>query len=96
MFKFLDQTYLIPIYKLSSEIPTPSEKSTAKMVCMIRSKTIKDSWKGKWTDRQYHIQDNYDVAHQYVRIYCITNQSPSLPFYGPHSKPHDARGLSKH
>ena len=50
----------------------------------------------KWTDRQYHVQDNADVAHQDVRMYCNTNQFPALPFCGPHSKPHGARGLSKH
>ena len=41
-------------------------------------------------------KDNPDVAHQYVRMYCNTNQVPALPFCGPHSKPHGARGLSKH
>ena len=50
----------------------------------------------KWTDRQYHVQDNADVAHQDMRMYCCTNQFPALSFFGPHSKPHDARGLSKH
>ena len=50
----------------------------------------------KWTDRQYHVQDDSDVAHQNVRIYCNTNQFPSLPFCGPYYKPHGARGLSKH
>ena len=50
----------------------------------------------KWTDRQYHFQDNDDVAHQDVIMYCNKNQFPALPFCGPHSKPHGARGLSKH
>ena len=50
----------------------------------------------KWKDRQYHVQDNADVALQDVRIYCNTNQFPALRFCGPHSKPHGARGLSKH
>ena len=30
-----------------------------------------------------------------VKIYCNTNQFPALPFCGPHSKPHGARGMSK-
>ena len=30
----------------------------------------------KWTDRQYHVQDNSDVAHQDVKMYCNTNQLP--------------------
>ena len=29
-------------------------------------------------------------------MYCNTNQFPELTFCGPHSKPHGARGLSKH
>ena len=49
----------------------------------------------KWTDRQYHVQDNSDVVHQDVKIYCNTNQFPVLPFCGPHSKPRGARGLIK-
>ena len=52
--------------------------------------------KRKWTDRQYHVQDNSDVEHQYVIMYCNTNQLPALSFCGPHSKPHCARRLSKH
>ena len=31
-----------------------------------------------------------------VKIYCNTNQLPELLFSGTHSKPHGARGLSKH
>ena len=50
----------------------------------------------KWTDIQYHVQDNADVSHKNVRVYCNTNKSPALKFCGPHSKPHGVRGLSKH
>ena len=50
----------------------------------------------KWIYIEYHIQDNADVAHKYVKIYCDTNQFPELPFCGPHTKPHGARGLIKH
>ena len=49
----------------------------------------------KCTDRQYHVQDNSDVTHQYVRIYYNKNKFSALPFCGPHSKPNGARGLSK-
>ena len=66
------------------------------MVCLIREKKINDARKKKCIDRQYHVQDNADVAHQDVKIYCITNQLPELPFCGTHSKPHGARGLGKH
>ena len=50
----------------------------------------------KWTDIQYHVQDNADVAHQYVIMYCNINQFSELSFCGPYSKHHGARGLSKH
>ena len=50
----------------------------------------------KWTDRQYYVQVTADVAHQYVRMHCNTNQFPESPFLGPHSKPHGSRGLSKY
>ena len=56
----------------------------------------KRSSKRKWTDREYHVQDNDDVAHKYVKIYCDINQFPTLPFCGPHPKPHGARGSIKH
>ena len=49
----------------------------------------------KLTDRQYHIQDNSDVVKKYLRMYCNTNQFPSLPLCGPRFKLHGARGMSK-
>ena len=36
--------------------------------------------KRKQTDRQYHVQDNANFAHKYVRMYCNTNQFPALSF----------------
>ena len=50
----------------------------------------------KLIDRQYNVQDNSDVAHKYVKIYCNMNQLPVLSFCGPHYKSHGERGLSKH
>ena len=50
----------------------------------------------KWTERKYHVQDNASVELKDVKMYCNTNQFPALPFCGPYSKPHGARGLSKH
>ena len=50
----------------------------------------------KCIDRQYHVQDNFDVAHKYLIMYCNTNQFPALQFCGPHSRPHGARGMLKH
>ena len=50
----------------------------------------------KWTDKQYYVQDNADVEHRDVKMYFNTSKSPELLFFGPHSKPHGARRLSKH
>ena len=61
-----------------------------------QGKYRKRASKRKWTDREYHVQDNADVSHKYVKMYCDTNQFSALPFCGPHTKPHVARGLSKH
>ena len=52
--------------------------------------------KRKWTYREFHIQDNSDVAHKDLKIYYDTSQLPAFPFCGPHPKPHGASGLSKH
>ena len=50
----------------------------------------------KWTDRQYCVQYNADVARKYMKMYFNMNQFPALSFCGPHSKPHGVRGVSKH
>ena len=47
----------------------------------------------KWADIEYHVQYNADVAHKDVKYYCNKNKLPALPFFGPHSKPHGARGV---
>ena len=67
-----------------------------KHVVIDQGKDIKRASKIKCTDREYHVQDNADVAQKDVKMYCDTNQFPVLPFYGPHPKPHGARGLGKH
>ena len=48
------------------------------------------------TDREYHAQNNADVAQKDVKMYCNTNKLSALPLCGPHSKPNGDRGLSKH
>ena len=37
-----------------------------------QGKYRKNDIKRKWTDREYHVQDNADVAHKYVKMYCDT------------------------
>ena len=41
------------------------------------------------------MQDNDDVAHKYVKMYCDTNKFTALLLCGSHPKPHGARGLGK-
>ena len=43
-----------------------------------------------------YVQDNSYVELKDVKMYCNTNQFPALPFCGPYSKPHGAKGLGKH
>ena len=61
-----------------------------------QGKYRKISTKIKWTDREYHVQDNADVTYKDVKIYCDKNQLPVLPFFVPHPNPCGARGLSNH
>ena len=61
----------------------------------MKENTKRES-KQKWTEMEYHLQEDYGVAHKAVKMFCNTDQFPSLPFCGPHTKPHDVRGLSKH
>ena len=44
---------------------------------------------------QYHGQEDADVVHKCVNIFCHANQFSSFPFCVPHTKPQDVRGLSK-
>ena len=48
----------------------------------------KISSKREWTDREYHVHDNADVAHKYVKMKCDTKQFPALLFCGSHPNPH--------
>ena len=50
----------------------------------------------KWTDREYHVQDNADVEHKDMKMYFNTNLLSEFSFCGPRSKPHGARVSSKH
>ena len=53
-----------------------------------QGKSRKRFMKRKWTEINYHVQDNASVELKDVKIYCNTNQFPTLPFCVPHSKPH--------
>ena len=49
-----------------------------------------------FTNRDYPVQNNEDVEHQYVKMCCITNWFLELEFCDPHKKLHGACGLGKH
>ena len=81
---------------LAREFQHHLKKEQRKNGVFDHGKKNKRSMERKWTYRQYHVQDNSAVEHQYVIIYLNINQFPELSFCGTHSKPHGARGLSKH
>ena len=56
----------------------------------------KRSIKVKFTDIEYNVQDNADVTHKDVEMYCDTNKFPTLQFCGSHPNPHGSRELGKH
>ena len=61
-----------------------------------QGKPRKRSMKRKLTEREYHVQDNASVELKDLKMHCNTNKFPTLPFCGPHSKSHGARGIGKH
>ena len=81
---------------LAKEFQKHLSKENRKHGVINQEKFIKRSSKRKWTDREYHVQDNAGVAHKYMKMHCNTNQFPKLPFCGPHPKPHRARRVTKH
>ena len=49
----------------------------------------------KWTKRDYRVQHNKDVYHQYVKMCCATNQLPGFKVIGLHNKQHCLIRLGK-
>ena len=80
---------------MAKQPPQKLSKDHCKHGVIDQVKYRKIASRRNWTDREYHFQDNSDVAHKDVKVYCDTNQFPSLPFFGSHPNPHGARGLSK-
>ena len=80
---------------LAKEFQKHLSKEHKKHGVIDKGKYRKRASKRKWTDREYHFQDNAEVAHKDVKIYCDTSQFPELTYCVPHINPHGARGLSK-
>ena len=49
----------------------------------------------KLPEREYHVQEDADVAQKYVEMFCNKNQFPSFPFCVTHTKLHGVRGFRK-
>ena len=45
---------------------------------MIDQAKYKKASKRKWKDTEYRVQEDHDVAHKDVNIFCNTNQFPSI------------------
>ena len=72
---------------LAKQLQNNTSKEHCKHGVIDQGKYRKISSKIKWTDREYHVKENADVARKDVKIYCDTNQFPILPFCGSHPKP---------
>ena len=81
---------------LAQEIKNHLEEENRRNGAINQGKSRKIFIERKCIERKYHAQDNDAVELKDVKIYCNTNKFPSLPFCGPYSKPHGARGLGKH
>ena len=58
---------------LDKEFQKHLSKEHSKNGVIDQGKYSKIYTKIEWTDREYHVQDNADIAHKYVKIYCDTN-----------------------
>ena len=50
-------------------------KDDSKHGAIDQRKDRKRSSKIKWTYREYHVQDNAEVAHKNVKMYCSSTNS---------------------
>ena len=80
----------------ASEIQKHLSTAACKHGVIIKWKYKKRTSTRKLTEREYHVHNDADVVQKYVNKFCNTNQFTPLPFCVSHTKPHGARGLSKH
>ena len=69
---------------LAKELQHFMTKNNSKNGFIDQVKYKKRYMERKWTYRQYHVQDNSDVAQQDVIIYYNKHQFPALKCCGPH------------
>ena len=58
---------------LNEEFPKHISNDDREHGIIDQGKDRKRSSKSKWTEREYHVQNNADVAHKDVKMYCDTN-----------------------
>ena len=83
-------------FSLYKEFQINMSKYYHKHGAVDQGKDSKRPSKRTWTDREYHYHNSADVSHKDLKMYCDTNQFPSLPFCGLYPNPHGARSSSKH
>ena len=59
---------------LAKEFQKHMSKDDCKHGVIDQGKDRKRSSEIEWTDREYHVQDDADVAHKDVKIYCDNYQ----------------------
>ena len=65
---------------LAKEFQQHLKKKHRKYGVIDQGKYKKRFMERKYTDRQYHVQDNAAVEQQYVKIYCNTSHSHNYFF----------------
>ena len=63
-------------FSLTKEFQKHLSKDYRKNGFIDQVKDSKIYSKRQWTEIEYHVQDNADVAHKDVKIYCDTNKLP--------------------
>ena len=76
---------------MDKEFQQHPSKNHLKNGVIDQEKYRKTASERKWTDIDYHIQNNSDVEQKYVKIYYNKKKLPELIVCGPHYKHHGAR-----
>ena len=81
---------------LAREFQKYTSDPTCKHGVMDQGNYIKRASTWKFTEHDYHVQDNKYVLHTSVIISCVTTHFTEFLFCGIHVKSHGVIGLSKH
>ena len=81
--------------RLAQEFQKHLSNASRKNVVIDQGKYIKLSIKWKWTEQEYHVQEDNHMTHKVLKLLGAKTQFPLLQFCGTHEKPHGVQGLSK-